>query len=67
MGGGCSLLGSDTPSPAGAYIWMGVLGRLLKRWPLLPVQRVHDAFDLLDVRPFMACKPLRIKQHGPFE
>ena len=28
---------------------------------------VDDAFDLLDVLPFMASQPLRIEQHGPLE
>lgn len=42
-------------------------GRLLKGRLLRHVHRVDDAFDLFDVRPFMACKPLPIKQHGPLE
>jgi hypothetical protein len=40
---------------------------MLKGWPLLLVHCVDDAFDLLDVLPFMASQPLRIKQHGPLE
>ncbi len=36
-------------------------------WPLLHVHHVDDAFDLLDVLPFMASQPLRIEQHGPLE
>jgi hypothetical protein len=29
--------------------------------------RGNNAFYLLDMRAFMACQPLRIKQHGPLE
>ena len=36
-------------------------------WSLLYVYRVHEPFELLEVRPFVACKPLRIKQHSSFE
>ncbi len=36
-------------------------------WPVLPVHRGDEAFDLLDVRPFMASQPLRIGQHGSLE
>jgi hypothetical protein len=46
---------------------IGGLGRLLKRLSLLHAHRVHDAFNLLQVQPFMLDKPLRIKQHGSFE
>lgn len=34
---------------------------------LLRLRPVDDAFDLLDVLPFMDGQPLRIKQHGPLE
>ena len=40
---------------------------VLMGWPLLPVHCVDDAYDLLDVLPFMASQPLRIEQHGPLE
>ncbi len=40
--------------------WAGALRRRLR-------DRGDDAFDLLDVRPFMLGKPPRIKQHGPFK
>ncbi len=36
-------------------------------WPMLSVHRGDEAFDLLDVRPFMASQPLRIGQHGSLE
>ena len=44
-----------------------VQGGLLTGWPLLQVQRGDDAFDLLDVRPFVARQPLPVGQHGPCE
>jgi hypothetical protein len=43
------------------------MGRLLKRWSLLHVHHVSDAFDLLEVRPFMASQPLCVRVHGPYE
>ena len=46
----------------------GVVGPPAKSgWPVLPVHRGEEAFDLLDVRPFMASQPLRIGQHGSLE
>ena len=45
---------------------MGGLGRLFKRWSLLDVQRIRDALDLRDVRPFMAGQPPCIEVHCPF-
>ena len=41
--------------------------RLRKGRPLLRVHDGDSAFDLLDVRPFMASHPLRIEQHGPLK
>src|ERR1700737_3556721 len=71
-------VGSESRLPLIAATWTQSLSQFTSRrglWlcrgacgsggPLLHGHHVDDAFDLLDVLPFMASQPLRIEQHGP--